>query len=53
MVPGGLTIEDIRAHGEHLAAACYAIAITAEAHPTYSHLVRLEVIRREMLDEFG
>ena len=51
--PAGLTIEDIRAHGEHLAAACYAIAITAEAHPTYSHLVRLEVIRREMLDEFG
>jgi len=51
--PAGLTVEDIRAHGEHLAAACYAIAIAVEAHPSYSHLVRLEVIRREMADECG
>lgn len=51
--PAGLTVEDICAHGEHLAAACYAIAIAVEAHPTYSHLVRLEVIRREMVNGCG
>ncbi len=44
--PAGLTVADVTAHAEQLAAACYAIRIEAQVHPTHSHLIYLKVVRR-------